>query len=470
MYIILYMDSLPSDLLYFSRSIAGYSKNVVKLNTQNTSTLASSGATQLRLSLPTNTIAALQSLSMHATMSTTGIAAVAADSEVYALIPRSGLEAVLDRVSWSLGGVSTDSGPAPYNVIAMMKKSLECSVSKNMSDDGMLNASNIVGIDETDAWAVSNRGQRRDLVLNHFLGFTEAHPNYFDLSLVPELILTLQVSSAAEMLPVQFKGSGLGAVPTVVNTAFGTSYYGSGCSYSLDNIYFTMQVISIGSGMFNELMARVLSERGSIDVPYKSYQLISQSQSSPAGSLRGSVSTMSLDMVYAVQRNSAETAQAVPSSVYGGAAYTFQQPPIIASGNYGFGYTQAAHVFTSLGVSTNQFTINNSPFPLWQATPTDTANLMVVSQGRTYAKVAGGLVGSLATWLYHSYAFCFRLNHSSDLTLVSGLNLSSINAQLSYQAISDGVALNQSARQVSIVSESTSILRIGQQRAVAIVA
>jgi hypothetical protein len=464
------MDALPPDLLYYSRSISGYSKNVVKLNTQNTSTLSSAGATQLRLSLPTNTIASLQSLSMHATMATTGIPAVAANSNVYALIPRGGLEAVLDRVSWSLGGVSTDSGPAPYNVIAMMKKNLQCSVNKNQSDDGMLNAAEITTIDVADAWAISNQGQKRDLVLNHFLGFTEAHPDYFDLSLVPELILTLQVSSAAEMLPVQFHAAALGGVPVVVNTNFGTSYYGSGCSYTLDNVYFTMQVISIGSGMFNELMARVLSERGSIDVPYKTYQLISQSQSSPAGSLRGSVSTMSLDMVYAVQRNAVETPPAAPTAKFGGASYTFQQPPILAEDNYGYAMTQAAHCFTSLGVATNQFTVNNSPFPLWNATPTDTANLMVVSQGRTYSRQSGGLVGSLPTWLYQAYAFCFRLNHNDDTTLVSGMNLSSINAQLSYQAISDGIAANQTARQVSIVSESTSILRVGQSRAIAIVA
>tara|TARA_R110000803_G_C11969419_1_gene319559 strand:+ start:346 stop:1740 length:1395 start_codon:yes stop_codon:yes gene_type:complete len=463
------MESLPADLLYFSRSIAGYSKNVIKLNTQNATSLSSTGATQLRVSLPTNTLCSLKSLSMHATMSTNGIAAVAADSNVYALIPRGGIGAVLDRVSWSLGGVATDSGPAPYNIIHMMKQNLEKSVQKNMSDDGMLNASTIQTMDLTDAYAISNRGQTRDLVQNHFLGFTEAHPTYFDLSLVPEMVLTLQVSSAAEMIPVQFHGSALGAVPTVVNTNFGTSYYGSGCTYSLDNVYFTMQVVSIGSGMFNELMARVLAEKGTIDVPYKSYQLISQSQSSPAGSIRGSVSTMSLDGVYALQRNSVETAPAAPTAKFGGASYVYQQPPLPAEGNYGYGFTQAAHCFTSLGVSTNQITVNNSPYPMWSATPTDTANLAVVSNNRTYSNVAGGLVGSLNTWLYHAYTFFMRLNHNSDVTLVSGMNLSSINAQISFQATTDGISANQTARQSSIITEATSLLRVGPSRSVAVV-
>ena len=66
---------LPSNVLYLVNQIAGYSKNTVRLQTLNTQEIGPlSGASQLRLSLPVNTIVNMESLSMVSTFQATGVA------------------------------------------------------------------------------------------------------------------------------------------------------------------------------------------------------------------------------------------------------------------------------------------------------------------------------------------------------------------------------------------------------------
>lgn len=467
-------QTLPKDLLYLVNTVAGYSKNIIKLNVQNTTTLSSAGATQMRVSMPTNTIVNMQSVSFHSTFKTKGVAATSAGGAVYGLIPRGGVAAVIDRCSFSLGGVAMDSSPSNYGLVYMMKQNLEKSTSKYMSDDGILGGATVLPfVAGESTYGDANHGQSRQMVMNNMLGFSELSPCWLDMSLVPEAVITIQIDSTASTIPVMFEGTTLGVtVPSVVNTNFGTSYYGSGCTYTLEDCYFTCQVLSIGSGVYNALVARVLQEQRSIDIPFKSYQVITQSQSSPGGSIRGSVSTMSLDAVYAVQRNATTTPIATPTDVkYGAAAWNLQQPPLLIVGNYGFGSTQAAHVFTSVGVASAACSINNAPYPLFNATPLDCANIMIQSNNRCASKTGGGLLGSLNAWLYHGFTFMMRLNHSSDVSLVSGLNLSSVNAQIGYNTTedSDTTAGAHTARQVILITESTSLLRIGESRSLAVI-
>ena len=457
------MEGLPSNLLYLVNQVANYSKNNVKIQTLNQTSLASNGSSQLRLALPVNAIINMKSLSMHCDFSTTGVgdSTGSANDRVYALIPRNGIASCLDRVTWSMGGISCDNGVTPYHLVYNMLRNLKCGSDKYMSDDKVLNQSVIESINGGGAYETANSGQSKHLVLNNFLGLTEMHPCYFDLSLVPECFLTVQCTDNS-VLPVQFQGTTLGtATPLVANPNFS----GTQCNFAMNNIFFTADVVSIGNGLYDALTQRLLAERGSLDVPYHQYQLFSQSQSDAGGSIRGSVSTMSLNKVFAFQRNADTVANGAPY-----APYFTQQAPVLADGSTTYAYTQASDNFISKGIKDWQFTINNSPYPLYKPTPIEAYNFVVIGEDRTYSKHSGSLVGSQAMWLDNAWCAPIQLNHDDEITRVTGMNLMSINSQIAFQTTTDGVSANNWARQVFLMTEQTSLIRIGEGRAVAVVA
>jgi hypothetical protein len=400
---------------------------------------------------------------MHCSFSTKGVAdsTGSANDRVYALIPRNGIASCLDRVTFSSGGISLDSGATPYHLMYNLLRNLEVSPDKYMTDDKVLNQSVIESINAAGAYEIANSGQQKDLVLNNFLGVLEGHPAYFDLSLVPELFLTVQITDNT-VVPVQYQGTTLGsATPAVVNPNFS----GTQCSFTMENIFFTCEVISIGSGLYDTLTQRILSERGSLDFPYRQYQIFSQESSGAGNSIRGSVSTMSLNRVYGFQRNADTTANGAPYS-----PYYLQQAPVLCSGSTTYAYNQASDNFISKGIKDYQFLINNSPYPLYKPDTVDAFNYVVCGEDRTYSKDRGCLVGSQDMWKDNCWCAPIQLNHDDEITRVTGMNLMSINSQITFQTTTDGVAGNNWARQVFLLTEQTSLIRIGENRAIAVVA
>ena len=75
------------------------------------------------------------------------------------------------------------------------------------------------------------------------------------------------------------------------------------------------------------------------------------------------------------------------------------------------------------------------------------------------------------SWRENCYASVLTLNHSDDVRLVSGMNLSAINAQISYDTLLGSNAVGNSyGRQQIIVSEQTSLLRVSAGRSVSVIA
>ena len=452
---------LPSDLLYFTSQIQNYSRNCVKLQTLNQTTLSTKGATQLRLSLPVNAIVNMKSLAMHCKFQTVGVneTTPGAGNQVYALIPKGGIQSAMDRVSYTAGGVALDNGFSSYNVVQTIKENNEKSINKYMTDDRVTQQSTVepfvVG---ESTWGDTNVGQERELTQNNWLGFSECHPCFLDMNLLPEVFVTMQISSNG-IVPVQYAGTALGVrTPAVANGNF----TGSECSYNLADIYFTAEVVSIGSGLYDALTERLLAERGSVDVPYRTYNNFSSDFSSAGGSIRGSVSTMSLDKMYGVFRNAAAAGAGANYD-----EYWRQQPPVIAADNTSFAFTNAATNFISAGIADWSFRLNNSPYPLYNPSTMDAFNQVIMSNGRSYSKNEGGLVGSAETWKNNCWNACVQLSHDNDVSRISGVDLRSINSQITLQTNQSAASY---ARQAMLVTESTSVLRIGPGRAVAVIA
>ena len=352
-----------------------------------------------------------------------------------------------------------------------LKQNIEKSADKYMSDDAVLEQSLLEQVDYTGAYEQANYGQQKSLIQNNFLGFTEAVPCFLDLNRLPELFMTLQIANK-NVLPIQAQNQPLGTSYFISNTGF----TGTECNYAMKDIFFSIEVVSIGSGLYDALTDKVLEERGMLGVPYPQYQTFSTDQSGAGGSIRASVSTMSLDRLWTVMRNSVSRYTNPGQTGSGGDAnapfqeYSQQQPPVSAEDNTTFAFTQGALTFISQGIADWFYTINNSPVPLYKPTVLDAFNYAVCADDRTYSKKRGCLVGSQKTWLNNCWCAPVKLCHNSDPRLVSGMNLMSINSQINFTSTSDGSGSAGTARQVLLCSQQKSLLRIGQQRSVAVIA
>lgn len=455
------MMSVPDSLRYYMSTLTGYSRNTVLLNTLNQNRLGTNSAPSLaRVSLPVNAIVNMKSISCHAKAKTFGVSRTAGNADaVVALLPTRGIASLIDRCSVSMGGVSLDNSSSNYNLIYASKQNVENSADNYLSDKRVLAVSTLEQPATIDA---TTFGQEKDLIQNNWLGFTsESEPTFFDTSLVPETFITLQVSDGSP-LPVFYEGTTLGAQPAQANPNFS----GSECKYELDEIYFTCEVVSIGSGMYSQLQADRIAERGSLDVPYKTYQLFSTELSSAAGSIRGSVSTMSLNKLSAFQRNTVARDNAtVPVPVAD--PWYQQQAPLQCADSMSFAYHGANENFMSSGVKDWEMRVNNAPLPSYRASPLEAFNFAVCANERACDKQKGCLVGSQSMWLNNCWSPVVQLNHNDDVRLASGMDLRSINSQLVFNT--SGTGANQTARQVFLLAECQSVVRVGANRAIAVI-
>lgn len=452
------MDSLPSSLLYYTSAISNFTRNCIRVDSLNQTTLSSNGVSQIRLALPVNSVLSLKSLSMHATVTAKQNTDQAdPPNQARPLIPRGGIGALLDRVTWSAGGVSLDNGPVPYHVIQAVLDNLEKSNDKDRSDDRVLQQA------EIEAYTVADKAanaQKRELIQNNFLGFTEAHPEYLDMSLLPECFMTVQCAPAS-VCPVMSP-----AADATLETPLAEGVSLGNISYSMDNIFFTVEVCQIGSGMYDALTQRLLQERGSIDVPYPAYQVFSSNSSAGIGEIRGSVSCMSLDRVYALARSNGDATSADPG-------WSKSQVAVKLQNTCGAAFQQKAVNFAAYNTDQWQFSLNNAPMPMYRATPLDAYNFAVCAEDRSYSKDRGSLVHSQTEWLANKWCATQRFCLDNDPTRLSGTNLSSINAQLIFSPSSGSTstpAVPAGGVQMMLITKQRSVLRIGQSRACAVVA
>jgi len=456
------MEPLPSNVMYYVNQIAGYSKNTVKLQNINSDKAGpGAGSRQTTVTMPTNSIINLESLALHATFTGTGVAASGGLKAVYALCPRGGLATLAQRVSWAAGGIALDNGPTPYNVIYAVKNTTENSLDKMLTDQRVLNNSMISGYDVADD-PNNVKGQRLDLICNEWLGFSEAAPCFLDTNLLPELRLTIQWESS-NVVPVQYEGTTVGD-PKSAAVLPGPE---QNVTYSLEDMYWTVEVISFSNGLLDAMNDRIISESGALSVVYPQYQIFSVEAQGAGGGVRGSASTMSLNRVYGMARMSGGTPDTPTTDGY--INYALNQPPLKIADNCGIHLNNAWTNFVSAGVKDYQFKINNSPYPLYFEKPLGGYNSCVTSFARAYKKSGGSQIGGRKAWLNNHFTPMVSLNHPADQRFISGLDLRSINSQINWDITSDGGTSAAAVRQQLLMTEQSSLLQIGGGRSLQVI-
>jgi len=468
---------IPESLQYFAERLAGLSRNTVAIQSQSGTTMATNGNRIVRFSFPNSSIVDLQSFAIEADCATSTLPEDGGNNNrVAGLIPSGGIRAMLERVSFSCGGVSLTNDVAPLGVISRMKDNLGTSFDKAISDQRVLEAQQL-----QSKTAVNDDPQTRKCVATRILGFCQAAPRYFDCSLAPQIYVQCTLAGN-ENIPLQYEdslgwaplgtlvGSAPGAVQSPANAAYAA---GQRSQFTATNIKASIDVISLATGMYQQMVQDLMAERGSLVVAYPAYNTF-QAAGAANATVRGSLSTSNLHKLYAVSRLTEAGAatdfqgQAIPAQA---ASYTVQQLPVIIAGdNVGNTFMQATHCFTGRGVTQWRMRVNQAPFPLFDPDLLQSYVQAAGAEDRLGDDQRGGSVTSLAGWYGNQFAYVNRFSLDNDIRRLSGLDCSSINAALSLTSQGDTAAnLGVLTRDYLMVAESTSRLMIGPGRAVSVV-
>lgn len=466
------MSQIPASLNFFTSQLPGLSRNNVKIQSQSATSMATNGSTMIRFALPSASICDMASFVIAGDVSTTGVAAIApATNAVVALIPSGGLKAMVGRTAFSCGGVSLSNDVNYADVISRCKDNLECSISNAYSDKRVMEAFEIRPVDATRNPPTATVGQTRRCVASNLLGFAQCHPRYLDCSLLPQLFVSVTLAGR-QNIPVQYQTGAatyaeLGTTPGGFANA---DFTGSQCSLAVANVAASIDVLSIGSGLYAEMLQSLMAERGSLSVIFPAYNSFS-GEATASGEVRGALSVSNLHKIYAVAR---PTQASFAGGQWNGAYYegqetwTQQQAPVRMQDNVGIAAVQAAHSFTALGQQYWRWRVNNAPFPLWDVGPMDAYVASANGEDRLRKRQPGSLVTSLSGWQGSQYAVTNRFSLDNDPRKLSGINLAALSAAITYNSTGDGTASAAYTRQHIMVCESYSRLQIGAGRAISL--
>jgi len=441
--------SYPPQLSYFLDRVSGFSTNTFKLFPQNA--VNASPNQIVRFTLPNNSLLNLKSFAFRFSASTTGAGAIAR-------LPAD-ISTLIERVEVTSSGVQLASGANFYNVLKQAMTAL-----KGDSCDPVLGHSSMVrATSYVDGAAKAGNevytGSSALFSIDKWEGFLgSSGPGILDSSLLGELVISLTLadnsvlsSSAGTTLP------GTGADDFDID--------GNGAStYSLSNMYATVEAMSLASSGYDEMIQGIISEVGFLEVPFKQYMSF---QDTVSQQMRWSVATQSLDKIIVVHRDSEYNSIVAPRRVAGYKVYDATNS-LGGIASYDAGgvldtnkelYKPACSNFVEPTPASNtvlghQFQINGANLPNFQASTEDMFSITRNAVGIHHAQTKMGL----DTMRKHFCVYAVRLNlpGSEENRLISGLDTRSTNLSGYYNIFNLGAS-----PVVNLFAEMTSTLRIG---------
>jgi hypothetical protein len=300
-----------------------------------------------------------------------------------------------------------------------------------------------------------------------FLG--SCAPSIIDTALLPDLVIVIQL--AGNNVLTQTAGVTINQM-----TAGGPA---GNASFSLNNLHLTVECIGLGSGVYDQLISRSISERGFLEIPFK--QFIS-TLDSHTGSTRFHVSTACLDRIWVAFRASTYAAQGLAIAVSGhksgngargaaaeaaGTAHTIElgTPGYDTGGVMGINDEKYRGKFHNMAFgsadATIQLQINGSLSPGFAATVPQ-----MYALSKNAVDVPYGMqpeCKTLAQYRENFSVYCHRLClPGSDVRSLTGQDTRGINLQ--------GV-INTNLTGVNVVCflEMTSVLQLGNNKQFSII-
>lgn len=415
------MASYPRNLSYFVKRLANYSRNTSKLQTLNTT---SAGPSQIiTVDLPNNSLVDLNSL----VWSFDGTTSSTANSCTF---PRN-IETLIERVEVEVNGQLISPGCANYSHLFQIVS--DTTMGEDCRNRRLIlqNAGNVSAPSANVTTAVP-------FTICNWLGFLgSAQPNVLDTNLLGNVRIRITLANA--------------------NVLVSSATAVTGASYALSNMYFTVDTLSIDDGIYYQLHDQFLSKGGVYEIPFNNFYSFTQAISSGgSGSVKFSLSTQSLNHLWATFAYAGSTPQAV-------------------STNAG---TSLYFLRSALGISGYQFNINNTYVPNFRV-PNALAFQLLMNSYNLSQDTLGGIhpnVNTLAKWQNAFWVASCALDHptSSDERFISGINTLGSTAQGYWEydnATVSGTPFDGNAGPAIalVFAQTTAVLQVGAGRQISIV-
>lgn len=415
------MSAYPRNLSYFVKRLANYSKNTYRLQTLNTSTATPSQI--ITVDLPNNALVDLSTLLWYFE----GTTSSATNSCTF---PRN-IETIIERAEVEINGQLISPGCANYGhlfqIISDTTMGEDCRNRRLM----LQNAGNVS--------APSANVTSVPFTIVNWLGFLgSAQPQILDTNLLGNVRIRITLATPSVLV------SSAAAV--------------TGASYTLANMFFSVDCISIDDGMYYALHDQFLSKGGVYEIPFNNFYSFTQAvSSSGSGSIKFSLSTQSLNHLWA-------------TFAYGGSATQ------VANTNNG---SSQFFLRSACGISGYQFNVNNQYVPNYRVNR-DLAFQLLMNSYNLSQDTLGGVhpnINTLAKWRDCFWVASCALDHAcaSDERFVSGLNTLGNVSQgyFEYDGASVGTdnfdgTVDANALAL-IYAQTTAIMRVGQGRQIELV-
>lgn len=411
--------SYPKDLKMFVNKLSGYSRNTLKITPYRTNAI--SGGDIITVDFPNSSMLDLNTLTFHFKGTTTTSAGVAS-------FPRN-IEGIISKLIVEINGQTLNSCQSLSDLYQIMY---------NLSQGADFKQKRALYQNSTGGTVVTANTVKQPFKIQHFLGFLgSVKPEVLDTALLGAVRLHITLENA-NVLVGGTTGIG-GAVA-------------AGPAYQLDDLFFTVDVVSIDDGVYYAAKNSYLANGGIFEMPYDNwYSSLFSTGGTYQQSARFSVATQSLDFLCAAFPKYRTFG---PSNI-----------PKIENSQY-FQYDAS-------GVFDYQFLINNVAIPQYRPKLDDAFSLTLNALNLTQDTQGGidALITDRSIWNSNFWVASARLNDTSEPAerFISGISTAGTNAQIEFNTTADPNWGSQTCSNCLLFAKTSSILRVGAGKSLEIV-
>ena len=449
--------ALPHNLEFSASQLAGYSRNRFKLETTSSDT-ASSGRI-VTVNLPQSSIIDLKSFRFFFDANA-GTGTASNTSNINGLLP-DGAESLISRVEVFINGVQVQQGTTEYNTIARVVNLGGESMDQKRSLGRLGRHEGIYSGNGANAnvFVGGSNGEVASLCIDNWKGFLGQSATRF---LPTDVLGTIQVRlTFAPDAVLSGCISGSNAVDSPLDSAT------TAPTYSISNMYFTVDTIVVGDA-YNEVIRQQMAN-SYLPLNYKEYYMfINSGITSKSYANRFSLSSGSIDKLYAIQRLSSHNVfgkatdlSPTTTNISGLAA--------VADEFVGKYFTYETFKAGNDGVDGDfryQFFVNNVAMPQYLARNSEAMADTYYTNDKVDLNSFGHLITSPTAFCRGCAVYTLQLNHPGmSLHTMSGYNSRGINSFLTFQV--QGMNTVTSKDSV-VIAETMAQLRVKPGRAIAV--
>ena len=438
------MDHIPKDVIFAAKRLSNLNKNRFRLETVSADT-AGPGRI-VSVNFPEGCLIDSQSFKWHFDVLCTS--ATVGARTVRGRLPADA-SSLISRVECFLNGIQVQQGTPEYGTICRLLKIGRSCRDKDGSIDRALHHGAVISADAAEDVSV---------VVSDWVGIlNESSTRYWPMDLLGQLQVRITLAPASVLVPKE-NGVDIGNNFTDADARSAAEQI----SYSLSNIYFTVDSVSFDD-MYNQMLRERLSTEEFIPLNWKEYYSFSlDGVASNSHTNRLSLSATSIDRLYATFRDGNHQS----AGVRGHSMTASTLSETLCSNSLRFRSYNNSN--TKQGSLSYQWSVNNVKYPQYRAGVMDSLFELAYTNDKVRDNYNANLVTALAQYNDGMFVLPLTLCHPGEsLHVQSGYDSRGINSTLTLEVqgqvppTASAASGESSSFSSYVLVETTAQLRIG---------